>query len=60
MDVARVTVDLKVVANGKTIYSNTMEVKGISNSKKQAFAKSAISFQKKISKIGIEKLLGIK
>lgn len=59
MQVSRVTVNLKVTANNKTIYSENIEVKGISNTREQALAKASINFKKKVLEIGVEKILGI-
>jgi len=59
MKIARVSVNLKVIANNKTIYSDNIEVKGISNTDSQALAKASIAFKNKIAKIGIDKILGI-
>jgi hypothetical protein len=59
MDIARVSVNIQVTANNKIVYSQNLEVKGISNTKEQALAKASNDFKKQISKIGIEKILGI-
>ena len=59
MKIARVSVNLKVIANNKIVYSANMEVKGISNANSQALAKASNAFKQKLSEIGIEKILGI-
>jgi uncharacterized alkaline shock family protein YloU len=58
MQIARVTVNIQVVANNKVLNSNSIEVKGVSNTQQQALAKAANNFKKKIVGKGINKLLG--
>jgi len=58
MQIARVTVNIQVVANNKVLNSNSIEVKGVSNTQQQALAKAANNFKKKIVEKGINKLLG--
>ena len=58
MKIARVSVNIKVSANNKTLNSASIECKGVSNTYSQAIAKASQSFYKKVKKIGINKLLG--
>ena len=58
MSVARVTVNIQVMANNKTLNSASIETKGISDTPSQAIAKASINFKQKVEKIGINKLLG--
>jgi hypothetical protein len=58
MEIVRGTIHIKVVAKGETIHSNSIEVKGISNTKEQAIAKASLNFKQKLEKMGINKLLG--
>ena len=58
MHIARVTVNLQVIANNKVLNSNSIECKGISNTTSQAIAKAANNFKQKVEKLGINKLLG--
>ena len=58
MEIVRGTIHIKVVAKGETLHSNSIEVKGISNTKEQAVAKASLNFKQKLEKMGINKLLG--
>jgi len=57
--VARVTVNIQVLAKNKILSSTSLEVKGISNNSKQALAKAANNFKQKLQKENINKLLGL-
>jgi len=58
MSVARGTINIQVIANGKTMKSTSLEVKGISNTKAEAIAKATINFKNQLEETGINKLLG--
>jgi len=58
MSVARGTINIQVLANGKILKSTSLEVKGISNTKQEALAKAAINFKNQLQEKGINKLLG--
>ncbi len=58
MHIARVTVNIQVIAKNKILNSNSIECKGISNTTSQAIAKAANNFKQKVQKLGINKLLG--
>jgi len=58
MHIARVTINIQVIAKNKILNSNSIECKGISNTTSQAIAKAANNFKQKLEKLGINKLLG--
>jgi len=58
MSVARVTVNIQVIAKNIILKSTSLEVKGISNTKAEAIAKATINFKNQLEETGINKLLG--
>jgi len=58
MSVARGTINIQVLANGKILKSTSLEVKGISDTKSQALSKAAINFKNQLQEKGLNKLLG--
>jgi len=58
MAVARITINIQVIAKNKILSSTSLEVKGISNTPSQAIAKAANNFKAKLLKANINKLLG--
>jgi hypothetical protein len=58
MSVARVTVNIQVIAKNKILKSASLEVKGIADTKAQAINKAAINFKSQLEEKGINKLLG--
>jgi len=57
--VSRITINIQTIAKNKILSSFSIEVKGISNTYKQAIAKASINFKQKLQKKGINKLLGL-
>ncbi len=59
MAVVRATIHIELLVNGRVLKSNSMEVKGLSDTFDEALSNAANNFKEKIKEIGINKFLGL-
>ena len=57
LSVAKVLINIKVIANNKVLNSISIQTKGIGNNKKQALISASNDFKTKLLKLGVNKLI---
>jgi len=57
LTVAKVLVNIKVIANNKILNSISIQSRGVANNKNQALISASNDFKNKLEKLGVEKLI---